>query len=278
MPGLSIGAPILATLAGLITSWRSGLRGKGVFVRDVRHGGSPDELAAKCRNMGLSWVTLGMAWQYEGQQTKWYHVAEIPSYARALRNVGIHARVWAWPVPGKAQELADGFRWISAQVKLQGFDLNPEAPYQGAKVDRAHADLDVFQSIGTPLSCVSYGAPTSWHPSFPWSAWARCDVGMPELYDTHHKWGSDHQEATALSWTRAGFRELAPVWGASDAHSPDQIRLEIEQTAAGFRDAGVKLRAGSFWDFYWLNISERRRAVVSALELPANFAASKAVA
>ena len=274
---ITIGSPVVAFLAALAVGRRPP-RGKGVFVRDVRHGGTPEKMAATCRALGLAWVTIALAWQYENAPTKFYHVDEIPAYASALRSAGIRVRLWAWPVPGKAAELTSAYRWVAARVRLEGFDLNPEAPYQGAKLSTAHADLDRLQTLGVPLSCVSYGAPISWHPRFPWEAWARCDVGMPELYDTGHKWGSDHQEATAVSWTRAGFRELAPVWGASDAHSPDQMRTEIEQTAAGFRDAGVRLRAGSWWDFYWLERSSRRSAVVAGYKMPDTFRTSEAVA
>lgn len=259
--------PIAALAAGFVISRRVSPRGKGAFIRSVRHGGNPAKLANTCKAMGLTWVAIAIAWQQPNAKTTLYHLDEIPAYVRALEALGIDAWAWAWPEPGRAAELVKIYNYVSGKTSLRGLILNPEQPYQGASAEITARDVMILRGLGVPLGCCSYGAPTSWHPRFPWAQWAGVDFGMPELYDTHHKWGADHQERTAESWVRAGFRRIVPTLGASDGHTAEQMRIEIAQTIEGFRSADVAFKAMAWWDFYWLERSKARSGVVAAYRL-----------
>lgn len=255
-------ATILGLAGAAVTAHRAPV-GKGVFVRSVKHAPTPADMVADCKAWGLKWVTIQSIWQLPGGKTKAHHLDKIPTYARALERAGIKVWIWAWPVPGRAYEIAQVYRQLAGRTKLRGLILDPEQPYQAKNKEQlgsmeaiASLDVSMLELLDVPLGCTTYGAPPSWHPRFPWTAWSRVTFGLPQLYDTYHKWGAAHQRATFKGWRRRGFATLVPVWGASNAHSPDEMRTEIGQTPADFRGA-------AWWDYYWLRKSKRRAEVVA---------------
>jgi hypothetical protein len=264
---LAIAFPLAAAVAGVIASRRRFPRGKGIFVRSVKHASSAAQMAADCKRMGLAWVTIAILWQKSDGGTNFYHLDKIPDYAQQLRREGIKVWLWAWPEPGRAEQIVSTYRKVASKVKVEGLILNPEQPYQGTSEDVAARDVAVLQGLGVPLGLCTYGAPPSWHPRFPWRAWAQCDFGMPELYDTSHKWDERHQAATAKGWLRLGMRYLVPVWGASDGHTATQMQVEIAQTIAGFADAGADFKAAAWWDYYWTERSQSRQTVIREYEI-----------
>jgi hypothetical protein len=262
LPAAFAGATVLALAGAAVTAHRAPA-GKGVFVRSVKHAPTPAAMVADCRAWGLKWVAIQSIWQLPGNKTKAHHLDKIPAYARALERAGVKAWIWSWPVPGRAHEIAEVYQWLARKAKLRGLILDPEQPYQaknknllGSMEAIASLDVSMLQLLDVPLGCTTYGAPPSWHPRFPWTAWSRVTFGMPQLYDTYHKWGAEHQRATFRGWHQRGFSALVPVWGASQAHSPDQMREEINQTPTDFRGA-------CWWDYYWIRKSKRRAAVVA---------------
>ena len=212
------------------------------------------------RNLGLAWVAIGYAWQNADGSTKRFAINEIPAYAAALRRAGIKVWLWAWPEPGRATELADGYRELARRAKIEGLILDPEKPYQGVSVERAREDMEIWKRLRVPIGVTTYGAPPSWHPRFPWGAFVSADFGLPQLYDTKHKWGAEHQRRTFDGWRELGITVLVPIWGASNAHSPGQMREEIRQTPREYKGA-------AWWDFYWLQQSAARRKVVAAFKI-----------
>lgn len=258
---VALASAALATLTyGVFRMFTRAPRGKGVFVRSVKHADMPAEMAALCKVMGLSWVTIGYIWQNPDGSSKRYHVKDIPRYVRELRRHGIACWLWAWPEPGRAREVADLYKWIADRCKLEGLMMDPEAPYQGASPEVTRQDVKILRGLGVRLGCTTYGGPPSWHPRFPWKEWAACDFGMPQLYDTQHKWGAEHQRRTFDGWREVGFRILVPIWGASNAHSPAQMAEEIRQTPAEYKGC-------AWWDYYWLELSRARREVVRKFKI-----------
>lgn len=260
-------APTLAltalAAAGIAMTAHRAPTGKGVFVRDVTHAKAPAEMVADCRAWGLKWVAIQSIWQLPGGKTKRHHLSQIPAYAKALNRAGIKVWIWSWPVPGRAHEIAEVYQALARKCKLQGLILDPEQPYQaankrllGSMEAVASLDVSMLRLLDVTLGCTTYGAPPKWHPRFPWVSWSRCDFGMPQLYDTKHKYTAKHQRATFEGWRAIGFDTLSPIWGASQAHSPGQMIEEIRQTPPGFRSA-------SWWDYYWLKKSKRRAQVVA---------------
>lgn len=262
VPTALVGAAVLALAGAAVTAHRAPT-GKGVFVRSVKHAPSPAAMVADCKAWGLKWVTIQSIWQLSAGKTKRHHLDLIPSYARALERAGIRVWIWSWPVPGRAHEIAEVYQGLARRAKLRGLILDPEKPYQakgkehvGSMEAIASLDVSMLELLDVPLGCTTYGAPPSWHPRFPWSAWSRVTFGMPQLYDTYHRWGAEHQRRTFSAWRNRGFTTLVPIWGASDAHSPAQMTEEINQTPPTFRGA-------AWWDYYWLRQSKRRAQVVA---------------
>lgn len=266
LPAAIATAAVLALAGAAVTAHRAPV-GKGAFVRSVKHAPTPGAMVADCKAWGLRWVTIQSIWQLPGGKTKAHHLDLIPSYARALERAGIKVWIWAWPVPGRAHEIAEVYQELARRSKLRGLILDPEQPYQARNKAalgsmEAVASLDVFmlELLDVALGCTTYGAPTSWHPRFPWRAWSRVTFGLPQLYDTFHRFGSEHQRATFASWKRLGFSKIVPVWGASQAHSPAEMRTEINQTPPDFK-------AAAWWDYYWIRKSKRRAAVVASYKI-----------
>ena len=264
---VALAVPILAAttlaIAGVAVTAHAAPRGKGVFVRDVKHAKTPAEMVADCKAWGLKWVTIQSIWQLPGGKTKRHHLSLIPSYAKALNRAGIKVWIWSWPVPGRAHEIAEVYQQLARRSRLQGLILDPESPYQakskkllGNMEAVASLDVSMLELLDVPLGVTTYGAPPKWHPRFPWIAWSRCNFGMPQLYDTKHKFSAAHQRATFNGWRAIGLKTLSPIWGASQAHSPEQMAIEINQTPEEFKSA-------SWWDYYWLKKSKRRAAVVA---------------
>lgn len=242
-------------------------RGKGVYVRSVAHADSPQHMVDLCRAMGLKWAALLYAWQKPDRKTIFYYLDRLPSYADALKSAGIDVWLWAWPEPGQGLELARVYYSLARRCHSQGLILNPEKPFYGKSNALARQVMRDCRLTGAKIGVTTYGGGPVNHPGFPWQGFSSADFGAPQFYDTSHKYDETHVARWIRSWIDGGFRTLAPIWGASSAHTPEQMRIEAAQTLAAARTVGIPIRAASWWDFYHLEKSEKRRRAVTSISL-----------
>lgn len=253
-------------VALLSRRWRAkSPRGKGVFIRSVRHADSPAKLADLCAAMGLSWVCISLIIQLPNGRQRQYPMDDLAAACRELDARGIDVWLWAWPEPGRAQQIVDRYRLAdeaTGRCKIHGLILDPEQPYYSGRME-AQSEIDVqkLRELGVPLGCTSYGGGPPNHPSFPWKPWARgTDFGMPQIYDAHERLSSKYPARAVEYWQDAGWKTIVPVWAAYDK-TPEQMREMIARTPEVYRGA-------CWWDFYWLERSSKRRDVVAEFEIP----------
>lgn len=235
-------------------------RGKGIFVRTIRHGGgSPEAFAKRLQFLGLRWVAILAVWQKtEPNRDKTYDNDEIPAYAAAARSVGVDVWIWGWPVPDPARHefFIATMQNTAINAGARGLIVNAEKPWYSLSHEY-HARLLMWElrQGGFPLGFTSYGGGPPHHPGFPWAAFAEfSDFGIPQLYSDL---GPDYPPRAMDSWRAAGFARLSPLLGASNRHSPaEMVKL------AGWTP--TPQHSISWWDFYWLFTSTaagRARAV-----------------
>lgn len=239
-------------------------RGKGVFVRSVRHAKSPADLADHCSAWGLDWVAILLVWQ-KPDRDKLFFFDDLPAVCEQLRRRGIDVWLWAWPEPGRAQGIVDLYRRAEKAVgrcKLRGLILDPERPYYAKRLaSQARIDVDKLRELKVPLGCTTYGGGPPHHPSFPWGPWAEgTDFGMPQIYDSKERLGENYPARSIEAWQAAGWNTVIPVWAAYDK-TPGQMQEMIDRTPRVYR-------AVSWWDFYWIVRSQKRAQVVTDFQVP----------
>ncbi|MCA9716925.1 MAG: hypothetical protein KC468_19790 [Myxococcales bacterium] len=233
--------------------------GKGVFIRDVKHAGNtPADLVAWVAKLRLDFVILQALWQNEHTDTSSYK--QLPDHVRALQANG--TRVWLFGWVRSEEQRRDYFaRFMGAaatKLNADGYIINAEAPYYGQSKFSAARDLieRCRRSYPGRIGFTSYGGGYAMHPSFPWANFSTLDFGMPQIYDTHHRLGKDYPTRAMEQWAKLyGADNIIPIWGASNAHTPQQMIDIISRTpfAPGC----------AWWDFYWLTMNAKRAQVVT---------------
>lgn len=233
--------------------------GKGIFVQTVERAtkqGTPQALADRAKDLGLSWITLIVIWQHSDRDRIY---TQIESTIAACNRVGVDVWIWGWPESGASR--IDKFVAFTGDIidqqPVKGLILNAEKPFYGKNKTEAAKDLctEIRARLGhVPIGLSSYGPPY-WHPAFPWAPFAAiADFGMPQIYDMDHKYGASYPQQCMASWVKSGFPKLIPTWGASNAHTADQMRQMIQRTP--------RAPACCWWDMNWIRSSTARAGVV----------------
>lgn len=236
--------------------------GKGIFVQSVELAttkGTPAALAARAKDLRLSWIALLVLWQHDDRD-RVYNMIAPTIQACAAVNVA----VWIWGFPHSGASRIDRFVDYTAEIfesnPVHGVIANAEKPFYGkASAARAFVDATRARLPEAALGLVSYGNPRL-HPRFPWSPFAEhFNFGMPEIYDSEHTLGPRYPMQCMQGWRDVGFRRagaeiLVPTWGASKAHTAAQMGEMIERTP--------RAPACSWWDMNWLRSSTSRANVV----------------
>lgn len=236
--------------------------GKGIFVQSVEGAtgeGTAQALANRAVSLKLSWVTLLVIWQHSDRDRIYKLVEEASA---ACRAAGIEVWLWGWPErkPARRTVFIDTMRRMLEQTKARGIMINAERPYYGYAKEAAALASELRNAFGSQISIglSSYGLP-DFHPRFPWSAFAPiCDFGMPQIYDSDHNDGPKYPQRCITSWTKKGYKQLVPTWGASKAHTSAQMREFIERTP--------KQPGCCWWDMNWLRTSTLRAAVIREMD------------
>lgn len=252
-------------------------KGKGVFVQTVlraTRGGTPETCAAFAEHLGLEWAMLLCIWQHDDRDRIYDRdgdedsLIDVHEAAIELREKGIDPWLWGWPHPDRIEAFVEYMCRMYRETRAVGIVLNVEAPFYGRRLGkpRHEAKARVLMSklraeLGedVPIGLSSYGA-RFWHKSsFPWEAFAEsCNFGMPQIYDSNHNDGPTYPQKCWDSW-RELFDIIVPTWGASKAHTAQQMRDAISRTPLA--------PAVSWWDMNHLRYSEARRGVVREVDM-----------
>lgn len=238
----------------------TGPQGKGVFLRSYKHAKTPDHFVSRLREMGMGFVFLPITWQKANGNHNWYTKREA-EFVPALQAAGIEIWVWGWPEPGFVTDFVEAMQDAADRTGAVGIVVNAEKPFYG-EPDAARFLAQGLASDRWALS--SYGGGPRNHPGFPWEAFLDAGpvIGMPQLYANPDKYGEDFYRRGVDDWTQAGYSAISPTLGASNARGPDVM----EQIA--YLTAKTGVRGLSWWDFYWLELSSKRRQAVANVRVP----------
>lgn len=235
----------------------SSIAGKGIFVQSVKKAtlaGTPEALAARAVALGLDWVALLVIWQHPDRDRVYEQVATATAACKAR---GVEVWLWGWPERGEVRNrtFIDVMLERYHETDARGLVVNAEKPFYGKpKEAELFCSLLGQLPIEIPVGLSSYGLP-DYHGAFPWGPFASvCVFGMPQIYDSNHNQGPTYPRRCMAAWTKRGFPQLAPTWGASNAHTAEQMSAIIELTP--------RAPACCWWDLAWLRHSVKRAAVV----------------
>lgn len=219
-------------------------RGKGVWIRSLAHAGGVDGTIKTLRDLGCRWAILVTVWQEPDGKHK--HTVDVAAFVRKARAAGISVWLGAWVVAGHEAALAE--HWKEYRNGIAGFVVNAEASYMG-KPEAGRELARRVRALGRPVALSSYGGGPPWAPKFPWSAF-RGWIGMPQIYDMNNEHGAGYPRFSLQAWRRAGFRDICPTFGGSDAHTVEQMAAIATNTKT--------VRGVSWWDLYHLLHGRKR--------------------
>jgi hypothetical protein len=244
-------------------------KGKGMFVRSLRHTGTPAQMIAQMNKANLDWVCIQYVWQFEDpdnsdKDTRYVNRSNLKQYTDALHAAGKTVWVWGWPVPGEEQKFLDGMLWAVDTAKAKGLMINAERPYLGNPA----AATKLMQMIqpecrkrGILAGLSSYGA-AHFVRRFPWREFAEySDFGSPQMYDPDNNLGPAWPQDCWEAWKKVGFKHLIASSGCFNK-TPKQMNDLLAVTPI---EHDVLL----WWD--WVNANPERSDLwgpVIAFEIP----------
>jgi len=256
------------------------LRGQGVYVTSYARE-SPDEMADKLADAGLTWVCLPtvLDWRTGGGNV----ADDLPRYADAVRKVGITPWAWGWPEPrGTASKVSGPAEWYAVTAAAaraggcQGILVNAENSRGERGWDRSDP-IDVqdakdlaaaLRRDGWPWVLSSYPVP-AWHNHFPWDAFLSQGpvIGSPQVY-SFERYGDDFGARGVKAYQDRGFAGVVPSFGSEqsagsdlrDRSPADQMLFEVRATLDR-----VPLDAIVWWSWSALRRDATRRAATREL-------------
>ena len=191
--------------------------------------GTPDEVAARVRKVGIRWLAALWVWQDPGGKTqRWNRGTAVAEYVAAARETGADLWVWGWPRPGRHEAFVEAMLEGAARLEATGVILDPERPWLGRADDVRQMmalALERFHAAGLTVGVSSYGAPWN-YPSLPWAELATADFGVPQAYDLTNRLRPDYPTASAAAYREAGFRVVLPAF-ATVGKTPAQLRTHL---------------------------------------------------
>ncbi|MFY0531809.1 peptidoglycan-binding protein [Nannocystis pusilla] len=105
-------------------------RGKGMFVRSIKHVGSIEAMLDRVAQTGLRWLAFQSIWQYaDKKSSRW---TGFTGHAKALRAAGHACWVWGFPWPGREAEFVEVLLASATSCGASGVLVDAEAPYLDA--------------------------------------------------------------------------------------------------------------------------------------------------
>ena len=227
-------------------------RGKGMFVRSIIHTGSPEQMIAKMKKAGLTWVCFQVIWQYE-DKAKPSRITDIKSlkpYADAVHAEDFQFSLWGYPVPNKEGEYVKAMTEAIDLCGATSVIVDAEAPYYrtkgaGSKLMAMMTEVCLPRRVALGFS--SFGAPW-FHKTFPWEEFNTADFAVNQSYDADNNLGSDYPRKSQDSYEDLGFTNLIPGSGAWD-------KTEAQMDAL-LSNTPTPNGAIIWWDWYNANSSK----------------------
>lgn len=260
--------------------------GIGVYARTLSTAthGTPEQMAKRLQDHGVSWVAFLACWQDKSGPGKSF-AQRVPRrdvvrrYIDACARAGIDVWLWGFPWVGREELYIEAMRSYSG-APVRGWLHDPEVSYrdrdkrpppgsrgQGEAVD---AESDATASYAArraqllieldaaaraelrlaPSGITSYGM-AQWH-ALPWSQLAAGGAwGSPQLYTV----SPDQVDAGLHAWSDRGFATLLPsipTYGpksgaALDAHLAAFVDDGDEPTIDGFAVWSYQQTGASEW-------------------------------
>lgn len=239
------------------------------FVENGQTVAGFDAFVTRLRFLGIRWVMMQAVLQYSNRrapdvlyrrvQQEW-----VPLAAR-LRAEGIGVLGWGYPRADSAADI-DTYVAIAQEcaAHVDGWVLNPEAPFQSSRKPQAVELMDRLNAIypRERIGVCTYGTanPLAAHPNFPWHEFmSRAGFMLPEMYTTTGR-PDGFQASLVETWVDLFARPVVPVLAAY--HTPNSGA----PTAADMQRyyEGLVLPAGSvaWWNLRHVLNSPARAEVV----------------
>lgn len=233
--------------------------GKGVYIRTLKHCGTPEQAVATAKEAGLNFVVIGSIWISRRVWAagavvgrRFNKTADLERYSKAFRDAGIEVWVWGYPYPGRERQFVDQMIADALTTGAVGLILDPEKPYR-----KKHAQADMLmqmlrpeiERLGLALGVTSYGS--IWYfKNFPWREFAQIPgtFASPQIYDNDNNFPASHSHKSFRMYQEAGFGEIVMSAPGYNKTTEQWIRL-VNRYPAGTRGIIV-------WD--WSNLRLRK--------------------
>ena len=206
-----VGPRTRAALDDLLRAPTGVPRGKGMFVRSVKHVGSIEAMMARVAQAGLGWLAFQCIWQYADKKSAVW--TGFSRHAAALRAAGHACWVWGFPYAGREAEFVDVLLGTATGCGAAGVLVDAELPYVEAPEAAARlmaALLPAARRAGLAVGLTSYGAPWNF-PRFPWAAFTGVDFAAPQIYDTSNNQGPGYAQRSIAAYRTLGFSRVVPA-------------------------------------------------------------------
>jgi hypothetical protein len=226
--------------------------GKGYYIWQIPRIGTPQEIAIKAKDIGLSHVFVKIANGFAD-----YGIENGEDLAKQLcdelKKVGVEPWGWQYVYNNYPEREASKAVERIRETGVVGFDIDAESEAKN-RPNQAKLYCEVLRNgvgDGFPVGLGSYRFPTL-HPELPWAVFrAYCNFDMPQVY-----WVQAHNPAAQLTRSIAEFAAMPkklPYVGTGSAYRQEYPPYWIPSTSEIIEFmATAKLQgiAFNFWEWY----------------------------
>jgi len=242
--------------------------GRGMFIQSMNTIDGPEEAETVTKAVNLKWVCVQALWQYEDKGSRTYNWPEsfglTQSYgcttnARNIvakfRELGVHVIPFAYPVPGKHEEVVEILGKFAEAWGSPTVVIDPEAEWKSSSGAHSAQALDLAAKMSAAFESwgmTSYGAPW-YHRSFPFAEFSTATYGMPQTYGVTTFGTTEGYGRARDEWDGYGYKFLAGLYGTySKTNEQMQQILKVCASFNPFATAGWKW--GTTSDAEWEHI------------------------
>lgn len=229
------------------------VRGKALFLRNIRDFGRGELAAKEYRRLGFSWAIIPWLWARDGRRPN-----RDPLFYAELHRLGIPFVFMVWPTPGNWRaellETIEGARQMGATGILLDVEVARRWPFDTAE-QMAKFAKDECHRHGLKVGLTSLGS-AQFHRAFPYRAFAPyMDFGIPQLYDRQLTLNQSYFKNGFDAWIDNGFRclilavsEFERTTGRNRAKSPSTMRNYL-----GVAKAALQPSTAILWEHFPIN-------------------------
>lgn len=214
---------------------RSGATGNGDGVLTVGFLPRGDSFVAWLGKTPYRWVSpQGFVLRPGGGKAAVFYGSWMTERCRVLRDAGVEVWPWVWPVPGKEAEfwgrctelVALGCRGVLVDAEKPYYALGKAGGITKAGAAQAMAALMQARPGGVSYGLLTYGAPSKYHPGFPWAEYAADGWVLPMVYRSSNKAVRQTVDGQRSTYNDDRF---TPVLSADYSHKLSSLRATAAQ-------------------------------------------------